>query len=675
MGLEGFRAEDHADVISTARRIDGARRRDMRRLKDTFEENHQEVLDMLLKNAQVASNPKSEYHVEIVRALADIREKFKGAVVRRTYHVEIVRALADICEKFKGAVVRRMVNSLDYTGSQISGLADYQEHKLLVKLADHEQEYVTGLTEDLISEGGREAAFQMGKSFYLGIRRSLTHIGCHDASWEAPTNAEEAEKEISTKIKAVLEILEYHLKEDGLPPLLTPESEPASENVLAPAPNAVKEPRGEGAAPDKIIVFVAFPANLEFFEFRNITWIEVTGNVTVSQRAKRIQQFKDGGRADPRVLILLGVGLVGLNLACANILIMMDTLWSAQEDSQLIGRVWRHPQPKQVHVYRLIAWNTPDVFLNRISFDKATMMKAFTGMPGPMRNLFGQESDAADVLDDGTSDIEEIPEPKRKKNTGATKSNTGRKGKKSAPIVVDNEEEAGPSGTSSAAPARPVPAPRPHKGPPAQDLAPSLPAPTPIVPTAPSAPVPAPEQARPSAQAGPSATPTAPFHLDSAADVVMRHGDRSGMSSPVDESSKSDTSSSAGQQSPTNDGARTPDLTGMQNLGLQSVDPMAEDLEPLTPPPGTPPAGPSKHPLSSPVAPPPKKPKTSARAQSRGSRGGRVGRGGRGGKGRGGKEPATEEVFDTTSLKDLPPAKKKARPGSKKRGDNDEYKP
>ncbi|CCM06798.1 uncharacterized protein FIBRA_09098 [Fibroporia radiculosa] len=550
-----------------SRRINSARRRDMHRLKDTFEENYQEVLDMLLKNTQVASNPKSEYHVEIMKALADIREKFKGAIVRRT------------------------VNSLDYMGSQISGLADYQEHKLL--------EYVTGLTKDLISEGGREAVFQMGKSFYLGIRRSLTHIGCYDASWEAPTNAEEAEKEISTKIKAVLEILEYHLKEDGLPPLLTPESEPVLENVLAPAPNAVKEPRGEGAALDKIIVFVAFPANLEvilpFFEFCNITWIEVTGNVTMSQWAKRIQQFKDSGYADLCVLIFSGIGLVGLNLVCTNILIMMDTLWSAQEDSQLIGRVWRHPQPKQVHVYRLIAWNTPDMFLNRISFDKATMMKAFTGMPGPMRNLFGQESDAADVLDDSTSNIEEIPEPKRKKNTGATKSNTGRKGKKSALIVMDNEDEAGPSRTSSAAPACPVPAPCPHKGPLAQDLAPSLPALTPIVPTAPSAPVPAPRQARPSTQAGPSVTPTAPFHLDLAADVVMRHGDWSGMSSLVDESSKSDTSSSAGQQLPTNDEARMPDLAGMQNLGLQnlglqSVDPMTEDLELLTPPLGTPPA-------------------------------------------------------------------------------------
>jgi SNF2 family DNA or RNA helicase len=56
-----------------------------------------------------------------------------------------------------------------------------------------------------------------------------------------------------------------------------------------------------------------------------------------------------------------------------------DTLWSAQEDNQLIGRIWRHPQKKDVHVYRLIADKTPDVFLNNISFDKAAIHNAFTG--------------------------------------------------------------------------------------------------------------------------------------------------------------------------------------------------------------------------------------------------------------------------------------------------------
>lgn len=64
---------------------------------------------------------------------------------------------------------------------------------------------------------------------------------------------------------------------------------------------------------------------------------------------------------------------------------MKDTLWSAQEDGQLIGRIWRQPQPKQVHVYRLIAQGTSDVFLNNISFDKSIMHQTFMGVSPAIR--------------------------------------------------------------------------------------------------------------------------------------------------------------------------------------------------------------------------------------------------------------------------------------------------
>lgn len=75
---------------------------------------------------------------------------------------------------------------------------------------------------------------------------------------------------------------------------------------------------------------------MQFLEWRNINWIEVTGNVPASQRTKRIKQFKDGGPDDPRVLVLSGVGLVGLNLACANILILMVGLWHRLPSSIIV---------------------------------------------------------------------------------------------------------------------------------------------------------------------------------------------------------------------------------------------------------------------------------------------------------------------------------------------------
>ena len=66
---------------------------------------------------------------------------------------------------------------------------------------------------------------------------------------------------------------------------------------------------------------------------------------------------------------------------------LQDTLWSAQDDAQLIGRLWRRLQTKRVHVYRLIALGSPDVFLNNISFDKARIHQAFIDA-GPALSKF-----------------------------------------------------------------------------------------------------------------------------------------------------------------------------------------------------------------------------------------------------------------------------------------------
>jgi SNF2 family DNA or RNA helicase len=62
-------------------------------------------------------------------------------------------------------------------------------------------------------------------------------------------------------------------------------------------------------------------------------------------------------------------------------------LWTDGEDEQLIGRVARFGQHKQVHVYRLIAEGTPDVFLNNISFGKAQLLKSFVKMSPAMRKF------------------------------------------------------------------------------------------------------------------------------------------------------------------------------------------------------------------------------------------------------------------------------------------------
>jgi hypothetical protein len=138
-------------------------------------------------------------------------------------------------------------------------------------------------------------------------------------------------------------------------------------------------------------------------KLHGIKAVEIHGKVKPRQRTAILKSFQDSGVDDARVLVMSNVGTTGLNLQCANIMVVMvrhpipscalshifcqDTLWSAQEDNQLIGRIWRFPQSKDVHIYRLIAMNTQDIFLNNISFDKAAIHNAFTGSTPNMRRL------------------------------------------------------------------------------------------------------------------------------------------------------------------------------------------------------------------------------------------------------------------------------------------------
>jgi superfamily II DNA or RNA helicase len=73
-------------------------------------------------------------------------------------------------------------------------------------------------------------------------------------------------------------------------------------------------------------------------------------------------------------------------------------MWSAQEYQQLVGRIHRYPQTKRVVVYRLIAKHSPDMFLNRLSQDKAQIFAAFVSAPKRMSKLMSSNFSAYSVL-------------------------------------------------------------------------------------------------------------------------------------------------------------------------------------------------------------------------------------------------------------------------------------
>lgn len=79
--------------------------------------------------------------------------------------------------------------------------------------------------------------------------------------------------------------------------------------------------------PDKIVVYCAFPSSndivIQALNLHNISCLPFSGKMSPLERQDIINTFKRGGPGDPRVLLLSPCGLVGLNLPCANFLVIV----------------------------------------------------------------------------------------------------------------------------------------------------------------------------------------------------------------------------------------------------------------------------------------------------------------------------------------------------------------
>ncbi|KAH9911235.1 P-loop containing nucleoside triphosphate hydrolase protein, partial [Epithele typhae] len=130
---------------------------------------------------------------------------------------------------------------------------------------------------------------------------------------------------------------------------------------------------------DKVVVFMNYPIHLWILERaldeHEIPYAIYTGSESSKLRSAHLKRFAESD--DCNVLIISKVGATGLNLWFARILIVMDPLWSALDDHQLIGRVARYMQKDWAIVYRLVAQNSIDVILNQISVGKQDMHDAF----------------------------------------------------------------------------------------------------------------------------------------------------------------------------------------------------------------------------------------------------------------------------------------------------------
>lgn len=79
--------------------------------------------------------------------------------------------------------------------------------------------------------------------------------------------------------------------------------------------------------------------------------------MTADRRKCAVDKFKNNSTITV-FLLSAKAGGVGLNLTCANKIVMMEPDWNPSSDQQVMGRIWRDGQAKPVHIYRLIAEST-----------------------------------------------------------------------------------------------------------------------------------------------------------------------------------------------------------------------------------------------------------------------------------------------------------------------------
>ncbi|KAG2237950.1 hypothetical protein INT48_002511, partial [Thamnidium elegans] len=112
----------------------------------------------------------------------------------------------------------------------------------------------------------------------------------------------------------------------------------------------------------KTVVFSQFTSFLdligEALEHEEIKFTRLDGTLQQAQREKVLNTFAAEEKEVNVLLISLRAGGVGLNLTCANRVVMMDPWWNLSIEAQAIDRVHRLGQLKDVSVTRFVMRDT-----------------------------------------------------------------------------------------------------------------------------------------------------------------------------------------------------------------------------------------------------------------------------------------------------------------------------
>ncbi|KAJ6525337.1 hypothetical protein B0H19DRAFT_1084882 [Mycena capillaripes] len=120
-------------------------------------------------------------------------------------------------------------------------------------------------------------------------------------------------------------------------------------------------------------------AMVEYFESHGICAVHINGRQRPKERDDIIDKFK----LDPtiHVLLMTCIGMTGLNLTNANVMLLHEVNWSSVLAEQGYGRIRRDGQDKPTYAIQMVAEDTVDVLLATVALGKQNMAQQFISLP------------------------------------------------------------------------------------------------------------------------------------------------------------------------------------------------------------------------------------------------------------------------------------------------------
>ncbi|KAG9098672.1 hypothetical protein FRC06_006082 [Ceratobasidium sp. 370] len=186
-------------------------------------------------------------------------------------------------------------------------------------------------------------------------------------------NANNIQEQASTRVQKVGELIEHYWHGNPKPPVYQADGTrdlAAEEQSEAPIPSE---------RPRKFLIYVAYRLHRilikKFLEVKGRAVVEYDGTMSTRKREVAVRRFTEDNNC--RIMLISNVGAAGLNLTVASVVIFVSGVWSGLERMQIIGRLWRFGQMRDVIVIDIVAPGSIDLALAGYANGKIMMSDVF----------------------------------------------------------------------------------------------------------------------------------------------------------------------------------------------------------------------------------------------------------------------------------------------------------